>query len=136
MLGTGILGFADLGVVLAVGLTVRYSDRSIDMMLGSELIEEPRLRVEEAEGLLEIHLLLLAPREVIDRSLDAVVYEAILQVGKEVEPSSHLKGRLREAREIGLVGTVLVVALIRLYLIGIRGDGGTLSVVIPDIVVR
>ena len=64
--------------MLAVGLTVGYSDRPIDMMLGSELVEEPRLRVEEAEGLLEIHLLLLAPREVIDRSLDAVVYEAIL----------------------------------------------------------
>ena len=106
------------------------------MMLGSELIEEPRLRVEEAEGLLEIHLLLLAPREVIDRSLDAVVYEAILQVGEEVEPSSHLKGSLREAREVGLVGTVLVVALVGLYLIGIGGDGGTLAVVISDIVVR
>ena len=72
----------------------------------------------------------------IDRSLDAVVYEAILQVSKEVEASSYLKGCLREAREVGLVCMVFVVALIRLYLIGVRGDGGTLAVVIPDIVVR
>ena len=64
-----------------------YCDRAIDVMLRSELIEEPRLRIEEAEGLLEIDLLcyhrsLAILYEVVDSSCDAVVDKAVLEVGE------------------------------------------------------
>ena len=81
---------------------MRYRDGAIDVMLGSELIEEPRLRIEEVEGLLEVDLLcyhssLAILDEVVDRTSDAVVDEAVLEVGKEVETSHYLIVRLDEA---------------------------------------
>ena len=79
-----------------------YCDRAIDVMLGSELIEEPCLRIEEVEGLLEVDLLryhrsLAILYEVVDSAGDAVVDEAVLKVGKEVEASQYLIVRLDEA---------------------------------------
>ena len=71
-------------------------------MLGSELIEEPYLRIEEAEGLLEVDLLryhrsLAILYEVVDSACDAVVNKAVLEVGKEIKASSDLIVRLDEA---------------------------------------
>ena len=94
---------ADLSVVLTIGLSVSYCDRSIDVMLGSELIEEPCLWIEEVESLLEVDLLryhrsLAILHEVVDSTCDAVVDEAVLEVGEEVEASSDFVVRLDEAR--------------------------------------
>ena len=109
-------------------------------MLGSELIEEPCLRIEEVEGLLEVDLLryhrsLAILHEVVDSTCDAVVDEAVLEVGKEVEASHYLIVRLDEAREISLICLVFVVALVGLYEVRVGSDGKALTVVIARIVV-
>ena len=101
-LSTRVVLGADLGVVLTIGLSVSYCYRAIDVMLRSELIEEPCLRIEEVEGLLEVDLLryhgsLAILHEVVDSTCDAVVDEAVLEVGKEVEASHYLIVRLDEA---------------------------------------
>ena len=71
----------------------------------------------------------------VDSTCDAVVDEAVLEVGKEVEASSDLIVRLDEAREVGLIGLVFVVALVGLYEVRVGSDGKALTVVIARIVV-
>ena len=109
-------------------------------MLGSELIEEPCLRIEEVEGLLEVDLLRYhrSPailHEVVDSASDTVVDKAVLEVGEEVEARHYLIVRLDEAREIGLIGLVFVVALIGLYEVRVGCDEKALAVVVARIVV-
>ena len=109
-------------------------------MLRGELIEDPCLRIEEVEGLLEIdclsyHCSLAVLDEVVNDASDAVVNEAILQVSEDVESSCDLIVRLDEAREVGLVCLVFVVAVIGLHEIRVGCDGDTLSVVQAYIVV-
>ena len=71
----------------------------------------------------------------VDSTCDAVVDEAVLEVGKEIEASHNLIVRLDEAREIGLIGLVFVVALVGLDEVRVGSDGKALAVVIACVVV-
>ena len=57
-------------------------------MLGSDLPEDTRLGVEEAEGLLQVNLLQALEYLIVAivATLYAVVDVAILEVGEEVQP--------------------------------------------------
>ena len=81
------------------------------------------------------HRSLAILHEVVDSTCDAVVDEAVLEVGEEVEARHNLIVRLDEAREIGLVGLVFVVALVGLDEVRVGRDGKALAVVIARIVV-
>ena len=106
-------------------------------MLGSDLPEDTRLRVEEAEGLLQVNLLQALEYLIVAivATLYAVVDVAILEIGEEVQPLGDLIGRLSEAREVGLVRIPIVVSVGGLYLVGDRGDRGTLAIVVAMVVV-
>ena len=71
----------------------------------------------------------------VDRTNDAVVDEAVLEVGEEVEARHNLIVRLDEAREVGLIGLVFVVALVGLDEVRVGSDGKALAIVIARIVV-
>ena len=79
-----------------------HCDRTVDVMLRGELIEDPCLRIEEVEGLLKVdrlsyHCSLAVLDEVINGASDAVVNEAVLQVSEDIEPSCYLIVGLDEA---------------------------------------
>ena len=80
-------------------------------------------------------LLLCLLYKVVGRSLDTVINETILHIGKHIQSTSQLVVELNEGREISLLCLVAVVSLCGIYCMGITRCDGACAIVIPEVMV-